>query len=180
MIGLRTARAAFALHHREKRKRRASPEHELQRAVAAYLAVALQPPCFWVSIDAGVGKLSKASAGSAKARGVKAGMPDILVIAPRNYSERCLGNDETPGPNYGRLMWSPREPRASLIIAIELKAGRGKLSAAQVAMHSRLRDAGVRCHVARSIDDVEMILERAGVPLRATAFAFSQKRARAA
>jgi hypothetical protein len=53
-------------------------EWSLQRAIAVYLSKALPPEIYWSAIDIG-------SAGSAhqgalrKARGVKAGLPDLLV-----------------------------------------------------------------------------------------------------
>jgi hypothetical protein len=63
-------------------RRRRTPEHDLHRWVASYLARALVPPVFWTSIDHGAGKLTKTAAGNAQARGCKAGLPDILVFMP--------------------------------------------------------------------------------------------------
>jgi hypothetical protein len=56
---------------------------------------------------------------------------------------------------------------ATRVIAIELKAEKGQLSLPQVSTQAELRAAGVRCHLARSIDDVERILEDEWVPIRA-------------
>jgi len=131
------------------KRRRQTPEHNLHRWVAGYLARALQPPVFWTSIDHGAGKLTPTAAGNAKARGCKAGIPDILVFVPY-----CV-NDSRDGPQFSR------------VIAIELKAGRGRLSPPQISTQAELGAAGVRCHLARSIDDVERILEDEGVPRRA-------------
>ena len=56
-------------------------EHALQVAVAHMLQIVLDPErTWWSSIDAGAGKLSKRSAGMMKARGVKRGIPDIIIL----------------------------------------------------------------------------------------------------
>jgi hypothetical protein len=120
-------------------------EHQLHRQVAAYLAAALRPPTAWTSIDAGAGKLTRFSATSAKARGVKAGWPDILVIHPQPI-----------GCGLG-----------CILVGIELKIRKGRLSAEQLEVHSSLTMAGARVAVCRSVEDVEALLIRNGVPLRA-------------
>ena len=131
---------------RIKPLRRARPpapsERVLHMAVAAYLRVALMPPVYWSAVDAGAGKLTPAAAGNAKGRGVKAGLCDIFIFVPRDG--------------------------LTLVIGIELKKSRiGRLSDVQVTTHLALQAAGVRCHVARSVDEVEQILASHGVPLRA-------------
>lgn len=126
-------------------KRRATPEHDLHKAVAAYLRVALKPPVFWTTFPAGGG--GKARGGKLKGMGLKAGVPDILVIIPR----------ETPPFTLG-----------CVVVAIELKAPKGFLSATQTATRLDLERAGVRCRIARSADDVQHILAANGVPLHAT------------
>ncbi len=118
-------------------------EHDLHKAVAAYLRLALRAPVFWTSIDAGAGKLSPASAGKAKARGVKAGLPDILVFVPR------IGS--------------------SIVIGIELKSPIGRLSTVQKDTQGEMMLASVRCRVARSIEDVQEILLANDVTLHAMA-----------
>src|SRR4051812_21619885 len=47
---------------------------------------------------------------------------------------------------------------------IELKAGAGKLSPAQVAWHATVTSLGHRVYVCRSVDDVERCLRAEGVP----------------
>jgi hypothetical protein len=131
-------------------RRRRTPEHDLQRWVASYLARALQPPVYWTSVDAGAGKLTRTAAGNAKARGCKAGLPDILVFVPV-----ALKHASVEGPE------------ATCVIGLELKAAKGQLSLPQLSTQAELKAAGVRCHVARSLDDVERILEAEGVPRRA-------------
>ena len=118
-------------------------EHQLHRQVAAYLTVALHSPTTWTSIDAGAGRLTRFSAGSAKARGVKAGWPDILVIHPQPV-----------GVGLG-----------CILVGIELKIGKGRLSAEQLEVHASLTMAGAHVAVCRSVEDVEQVLIRNGVPL---------------
>jgi hypothetical protein len=146
---------------------RASPEHDLQRAVAQYLAVALRPPVFWTSIDHGAAAIGRAAAGVRKARGVKSGLPDVWLFVPADFSRRAIMSTKHPGHLKNPLEFGPLEPRASHVIAIELKVGRGRLSDDQVRVHADLQLAGVACRVARSVDDVQRILELEGVPLRA-------------
>lgn len=123
-------------------------------AVAAYLRVAITPPVFWTSIDHGAGKLSAAAAGNARGRGCKPGIPDLMVFQPID-----IGKD-------GPLIVGTR------VIAIELKSRIGRLRDVQVTTHLALRAAGVHCHVARSVDEVEAILAHHDVPLRARSLPF--------
>lgn len=83
------------------------------------------------------GKRSPAEAARFKAMGVISGVPDIIVID----SGRC--------------------------IAIELKAGKGTLTANQKRYHRLLGLARVPVYVCRSLDEVIVALERCGVPLKA-------------
>jgi hypothetical protein len=113
-------------------------EHALQVAVAHMLQVVLDPERTWFSaIDHGAGKLSKRSAGMMKARGVKRGLPDIIILT----------DNIVP-------------------LGIELKTDKGKLTPEQrevgnawIKLH-----AGV-VHVARSLEEVQEILEFCGVPM---------------
>lgn len=121
-------------------------------AVAAYLRVALEPEdVFWTSIDHGAGKLTAAAAGNAKGRGCKAGLPDVWVFVRRDGL--CL------------------------VIAIELKTRMGRVSPVQLDTATDLVLAGVRCHVARSVEEVEAILDGHGVPLRARSLPLWKARA---
>jgi hypothetical protein len=113
------------------------PEQNLHRAVAQFLDVALPADCWWTTIGHGWGKMNKATAGIAKTCGVKAGVPDILIV----YRGRAY--------------------------FIELKAAKGTESAAQKATAALLSDAGARRAVARSIENVAWALEVWGIPLRA-------------
>jgi len=71
-----------------------------------------------------------------KSMGVIAGLPDVGVV----YD--------------GRIAW------------LELKAKRGRISAAQAYCHARLTEAGTPVSVCRSLDDVEAALKAAGIPTR--------------
>jgi len=72
-----------------------------------------------------------------KAMGVIAGLPDLGVV------------------HAGRVAW------------LELKASKGRVSAAQAYCHARLEGAGCPVSVCRTLDDVEAALKRAGIPLKA-------------
>jgi hypothetical protein len=110
-------------------------EEQLQRAVVQLLA-----------LYAGRGLLAFAHcpngeyrtpgvAGRLKAMGTIPGVPDLLVWLPESMS-----------------------------FGIELKAGKGRLSADQSRWHSTLSSLGHRVYVCRSIDDVEAALRAEAVP----------------
>lgn len=121
--------------------RRASPEHAFQVVVAQFLSVALRPPVFWTAFPAGGG--GKVRGARLKAAGLKAGVPDILVFAP--------------GPHYG-----------TTVIGIELKTPKtGRVSDAQTETHADMAAAGIRCRIARSLEDVQDILLANGIRLHA-------------
>ncbi len=111
-------------------------EFSLHRAAADFLDYALPPAAYHTAVDAG-SHASHAAGGKAKARGVRPGFPDHLVI------------------------WN------GLVIAIEFKTAKGKVTATQHATHAKLRLNGVQVFVCRSVDDLRTVLLEAGVPLRA-------------
>lgn len=111
-------------------------EHALQVRVAAYLEVALAGVAWWSGVDHGAGRLAPSVAGLRKARGVKPGIPDIVVL------------------------WRGR------LIGIELKAGAGRVSTEQEALAAEWRAHGATWSVARSLAEVEAALRAAGVPVR--------------
>lgn len=106
-------------------------------AVAAYLDLALPEDAAWTTVEHG-GKRGKREAGRLKAKGIKAGWPDIIVI------------------HQGR------------VAAIELKGPNGRLNPRQEAMHERLMLAGAPVYTATRLEEVEGFLRGCGVPLRAT------------
>lgn len=87
------------------------------------------------------GKRGWHSRGMLKTHGVQAGWPDLEIL------------------HLGRTVF------------IELKSERGRLIHSQKAMHAQLRDAGFPVHVARSLEEVQTILELEGFHLRAKAAA---------
>jgi hypothetical protein len=102
------------------------------------LAVVLDPDrTWWSAIDHGAGKLSKRAAGMMKARGVRAGMPDFLILS---YWHMAFG--------------------------IELKTDKGRLSAPQRELHETWQRFHHPVFVARSLEDVQAILDERNVPVR--------------
>jgi len=112
-------------------------EHRLQIAVAHMLAVVLDPAqTFWSALDHGAGWMTPASAGLRKARGVKRGLPDIIIL----FKSGLLG--------------------------IELKSDKGRLSPEQVETAEAWMALGHDIAVARSLEDVQEILEAWNIPMR--------------
>lgn len=111
-------------------------ERELHGAAALFLEYALPSDAFWFHPPNGEER-SAATGAKLKRMGVKAGVPDIIII----HTGRCL--------------------------AIELKAPKKSTSPEQKALHVKLRAAGCPVIVARSLAEIEMFLATNGVPLRA-------------
>ncbi len=118
--------------------KRANPEAQLHKAVAAYLRLALKPPTIWTTIGHGGG--GKVRGAQLKAMGVQPGWPDILVIHPEAVDSSGVS-------------WT-----APIVVGIELKSKAGTLSAAQRKVFSTFPQAGCACDLARSLDDVFNIL----------------------
>ena len=123
---------------------RAQPEQQLQRQVAAFLAVALPPDVFWTTIPLGGGGAMRGKV--LRGMGTRKGMVDMIVcqryaLTPRGYT--------------------------SLNIGIELKAPKGRVSDDQKRCHAELEAAGWNVFVCRSLDDVIAALQACGVKLRA-------------
>ena len=113
-------------------------EHALQIAVAHMLQVVLDPErTWWSAIDHGVGKLGVVEASQRKKRGVKPGIPDIIIM-------------------YG----------FANLIGIELKVGKGKLTGPQEDVGAAWAVFGCNVFVARSLEEVQDILIECGVPMR--------------
>lgn len=116
------------------------PEDKLHTGIARELKRLLPPVVVWWSNESrGVGFKEGARR---KARGVKAGVPDMEF--------------HFPGQSYP-------EARSCFI---ELKAEAGALNEAQKDMHAALRDTGHLVYVCRSLDEVLEVLKRAGCPMR--------------
>ena len=115
-------------------------EIDLHRSVADYLNWMVLPPAVWTTFPAGWTAMRPGAAGRLRGCGLKAGMPDILVF----YNGSTLG--------------------------IELKALGGKPTPVQRDMLGKLYTAGVKVHVAHSIDDVHAHLVNHGIPLRKSSY----------
>ncbi len=114
-------------------------EQSLQRTVAEYLALCVPAPPAgpWWTVVNPIPAKSRAAAGISKAMGLKAGTPDIVMC------------------------WKGR------MIGVELKAGRGRLSPAQVETHDAITLSGGVVTTCRTLDDVAAFLATLGVPSRA-------------
>lgn len=110
-------------------------EHQLQVQVAQFLTAALPPNVWWSSIDhAGT---SARHGALLKARGVKRGLPDILILSGFAGA-----------------------------IFIELKTRRGSKSPEQVDFLNAAARAGVAYAVCRSVADAAEFLTQCGLQLR--------------
>jgi hypothetical protein len=116
-------------------------EDEFHLSVARLLDWILIPPnVFYTTFPAGYGKLGKGMAGKLKAKGMKAGIPDILIF------------EKVPQPN------------RSHVIGLELKVAGRTASSAQRATHAALQAVGIRSYLCRDLEDVVSALTDAGIP----------------
>lgn len=81
------------------------------------------------------GGMSRAENGRAKAMGAMAGFPDLVLFGPHAWTA-----------------------------FVEIKTSTGRLSPEQRGVHDMLRSMGFRVGIARSIEDVDDLLEEWGVP----------------
>lgn len=117
----------------EKRRIKLEPsENQLHKSIAEYLDLALPRSIFWTTFPSGGGGLVRGK--ELKEKGLKAGVPDILIIAS------------------GEVYW------------IELKKEKkGRLSKDQNITIPRLQLAGCKIAVCRSLEDVEITLTNWGL-----------------
>jgi hypothetical protein len=123
-------------------------EWALQQTVATFLARALPLEAWWTSVDAGQGKMDLIAAARRRNRGVKAGVPDVL------------------------LCWSGQ------FRTIELKVDDGRLSENQRIQAEQIILAGGDATVCTSVEEVEWALKHWKWPLRATSFPAAEYDAR--
>lgn len=113
-------------------------EAKLHAIVAEWLDLALvDPEAWWSSFPAGGGGLIRGA--QLKSRGLKPGVPDILIVYRSN------------------------------VYFIELKTKTGKLSQAQIDCHDDLTAAGARIATCRCLPDVAMAFRRWSIPYRVLA-----------
>jgi VRR-NUC domain len=111
------------------------PEEQLQRSVVDLLRLYEARGSLTFTHCPNGGYRTPAEAGMFRSLGVRAGIPDLLVWLPSG----------------GHFQ-------------IELKAGAGKLSPAQIAWHATITNLGHRVYVCRSVDDVERCLRMESIP----------------
>jgi len=110
------------------------------------LQIVLDPErTWWSAIDHGAGKLSKRAGGMMKARGVKRGLPDFILMAQGKRS---------------------KEIGLGFVLGLELKVGKGTLSPDQIEVRIAWLAMGHGYYVARSLEEVQEILEHCHVPMR--------------
>lgn len=125
------------------RKKRDMRERRLHIAIADFLRRALEPPAYWLHVPNG--ELREQQTGELlKRMGVKPGVPDLWVLFPAE----------------GDLL--------TKVLCIEIKPDGEYLAQVQREAAQDLRQAGCYTAVARSVDEVELILRQAGIPLRGT------------
>jgi hypothetical protein len=112
-------------------------EFETQKALAQFLRIALPHDATFFSVPNGGLRHSKVAA-KLTATGLKAGVPDLLVI------------------------WRGRA------LFIEVKTATGRMSMAQRQMTTKLIHCGAEVMLVRSVEDVERMLREIGMPLRAS------------
>lgn len=120
------------------------PEQTLHKDVALFLSQGLRSPTFWTTFPAGGG--GRLRGAFLKSMGLKAGFPDLLVIHP-----------QPTGAGLG-----------CIVLGIELKAGKGRVSPEQIDVHAALTIANARIRVCRSLEDVEAFIRSHGVPMFAS------------
>ena len=112
-------------------------EFQLQVAAADFLVWALPDDIIFTHIPMGE-KRNKGTAGKLKAMGVRPGWPDFEILIPNGVTLR-----------------------------IEMKTDKGVLSKAQEAFRERAQALGHLCYIARSVNQLQEILEYNGIALRA-------------
>jgi hypothetical protein len=112
-------------------------EDPLQASIVSYVRTCA-PECLVFAIPNG-GLRSKREAARLKWTGVLAGVPDLIVVAPRH------------------------------VLFIEVKAPKGVTSEDQKAVHAHLRGLGYTVAIARSIQDVRLTFQHLGIKTREAA-----------
>lgn len=136
MTRLTTMQVAGALYALPARRKRRSPEQDIQRQIAQFLDVALGGTAWYSTIPLGAVGVGKTIGGILKGIGTKEGMPDMIVI------------------DAGRAIW------------LEVKTYTGAVSKVQVKCHADLQRARSPVFVVRSLDEAIAALRKSGVPLK--------------
>lgn len=118
-----------------RRSRRNAPEHQLHVQVARYLNIALPNDAWWTTIPTAGSSLAQGA--KIKARGYKAGTPDLVIL----YR--------------GGAFW------------FELKSENGVVDPLQREAHLAIMKAYCKVAIARDLSDVQFWLQSWHIPLRA-------------
>lgn len=110
------------------------PEARLQSRCRMLLDGHLQPPCWWSSVGH-ERKQTLAQGQMQKARGIKRGLPDVMIWAPGYF------------------------------LGVELKCGRNDTTDAQDGFAQAMAALGHGYAVVRSVEQLGEALERHGIPL---------------
>jgi len=122
------------------RRQGLTPEERLHLDVAAFLQVGLRLPAWWSTIGHG-SRIGGRERAMLKRKGLKPGIPDILVFRPI--------------------------PGGTFVLGLELKAGRNTTSEDQASTHAHLVVAGASVRVVRSVEDAATALRGAGFEVTA-------------
>ena len=126
------------------------PEDDIHAAVAKALDLLLLPPAQWTTFPAGGYKLPPAAAARLARIGLKKNWPDVLVVHGSVYGIELKRAD-------GRL---------SRARVVRRKNGSLRMVEGQEDVFPRLRAAGMKIEVCRSVDEVLAALRKWDVPLR--------------
>lgn len=145
------ASALVAAVRRRTRKRKSvarplnlpgsASEDQFHLSVAELLDFILVPPTFYTTFPAGYGKLSKGMGGKLKAKGLKPGMPDILIFERAGTA-------------------------SSRVTGLELKVRGNIASSKQRETHGKLHAVGVRTFLVRNLTEVIAALNAMQIPYR--------------
>lgn len=148
-----SSRRAWPVGQKPKRAKMRRPEQEFQiNAVAPYLDAVLDPAtAMWLHVPNG-GARSRVEGGILKAMGLRAGFPDILVLA--------LVSTPAPGGD------SPLIEHRICLMELKKPGGGGKLNPNQVETHRRLTNIALVPFLCETLEDVRGALEADGIPMR--------------
>lgn len=131
------ARSARSVRRAKTVAPRAS-ETAIQKALVELIERTIHPNVVWTHIPNGELR-AKATAAKLKDMGVKSGWPDLIFIRPDDVSS------------------------GTSVLALELKADRGRASDEQKAVHERLRSCGVEVAVCFGLDEAMAQLKAWGI-----------------
>jgi hypothetical protein len=130
--------------------KRQYPEAELQRAVAQFLSAVLDPERAMFRMVENNPR-SRIAGAMAKARGVRAGTPDVLIWWRAPMPIRAQSVVHVHACHFG---------------AVELKSARGRQTLEQAEFQRAFESIGGHYALCRDVDAVELALAMWGMPMR--------------